>query len=106
MENNLFFESLLEQDTGPVVICDLDHTIIYMNPAACQRYAPFGGERLLGKNLLHCHNPKSSGQIMQVLQWFQKSPENNRVHTFFNEKENKDVYMIALRDREAKLIGY
>jgi hypothetical protein len=28
------------------------------------------------------------------------------VHTFRNEKENKDVYMIALRDDEGELIGY
>ena len=25
---------------------------------------------------------------------------------FFNEKENKDVYMVALRDDEETLIGY
>lgn len=28
------------------------------------------------------------------------------MYTFRNEKENKDVYMIALRDEEGELIGY
>ena len=28
------------------------------------------------------------------------------MYTFRNEKENKDVYMIALRDDEGELIGY
>ena len=30
---------------------------------------------------------------------------HNIVYTFHNEKQNKDVYMVALRD-EGKLIGY
>lgn len=28
------------------------------------------------------------------------------IYTFYNEKQNKDVYMIALRDETNKLIGY
>lgn len=28
------------------------------------------------------------------------------MYTYHNEKENKDVYMVALRDSEKKLIGY
>lgn len=31
--------------------------------------------------------------------------ETNLIYTFHKEKQNKDVYMVALRDRE-KLIGY
>ena len=31
---------------------------------------------------------------------------NNKVYTFRNEKENKDVYMIALRNDAGELIGY
>lgn len=106
MELYPFFKSLVDQDTSAVVICDTNHKIVYMNPAACQRYAPFGGAGLLGKSLLDCHNGRSGEIIERVLHWFQSSPANNRVHTFFNEKENKDVYMIALRDAAGVLIGY
>ena len=28
------------------------------------------------------------------------------IYTYYNEKENKDVYMVALRDDAKKLIGY
>ena len=28
------------------------------------------------------------------------------IYTYHNEKENKDVYMVALRDENNKLIGY
>ncbi len=100
------FKSVLEQDTSPVVICDMDHTIVYMNPVACRHYEKWGGQALLGKDLLNCHNEKSREQIKKILAWFEKAPENNSVHTFYNSKENKDVYMIALRDDAGNLIGY
>ena len=39
------------------------------------------------------------------MEWFAKSTDHNLVYTFHNEKQNKDVYMVALRS-EGKLIGY
>ena len=35
---NKLFKSVLEQDRAPIVICDLEHTIVYMNPVAIERY--------------------------------------------------------------------
>ncbi len=97
-----FFKSVLEQDTAPVVICDLAHKIIYMNPVAISRYH----KDLTGRSLLECHNEQSGQIIARVLQWFSENSSHNRVHTFYNQKENKDVYMIALRDDRGKLMGY
>ena len=103
---NQIYKSVLEADRAAVVICDLDHKIIYMNPTAISRYQKWGGEALLGKSLLDCHNEKSREMIFKVLQWFQASEDNNLVYTTYNEKENKDVYMVALRDDSGKLIAY
>jgi len=101
-----FFKSVLEQDSAPVVICDTAHKIIYMNPAACRRYEKYGAERLLGRNLLDCHNAASAEKIKQVTARFQNDAQCNTVHTFYNQTENKDVYMVALRDDDGTLIGY
>ena len=106
MELTALFKSIIDQDTSPVVICDTEHKIVYMNPVACKRYDSFGGRKLLGKSLLECHGAKSNELIVKVVQWFKESKDNNRIHTFYSDKENKDVYMIALRDKEKKLIGY
>lgn len=73
-----YLKSIVDMDRSAVVICNLDHEIIYMNPAAFGRYAKRGGKELLKSSLLACHN----------------------------EKENKDVYMAALREETGKLIGY
>lgn len=99
------FKSIVDQDRTSIVICDLDHVIIYMNPAAISNYGKHGGRELIGKSLLNCHNADSNDKIKRVVDWFAKSKDHNIIHTFYNEKQNKDVYMVALRDGD-ELIGY
>lgn len=100
-----FFKSIIDEDKAPVVICNTEHEIVYMNPAACSRYEKYGGSNLLGKSLMKCHNPQSREMIEKVIEWFKISTDNNRMFTYHNDKENCDVYMIALRHEE-QLIGY
>lgn len=101
-----YFKSVIDQDTCAVVICSMEHEIIYMNPAAISRYAKSGGRELIGRSLLDCHSPKSRERIKEVLAWFEKEESNNIIYTFHNDSENKDVYMVALRDEAGSLIGY
>ncbi len=103
---NAMFKSAFEYDRAPVVICNSAHEILYMNPAAIKHYAKYGGEALWGKSLFDCHNSKSCEMIEKVLAWFKNSKENNMIFTSRNDKENKDVYMVALRDDSGELIGY
>lgn len=35
-----------------------------------------------------------------------KKNDNNIMYTYRNDEENKDVYMVALRDDDGTLIGY
>ena len=109
MENNqkifAFLKSVVDQDRASVVICNTEHEIIYMNPAAVSSYAKRGGDKLIGRSLLECHNPESREKIQQVVDWFAAEESHNIVYTYHNEKQNKDVYMVALRDG-GRLIGY
>ncbi|MCD7723430.1 MAG: PAS domain-containing protein [Clostridiales bacterium] len=105
MDLNLYFKSIVDSDKSMVVICNLNHEIIYMNPAAEARYAR-PGKISVGSSLLACHNAKSQEMIKKVVSWFEKSKKNNIMYTYYNKKENKDVYMVALRDGGGQLIGY
>lgn len=102
MNVDVFLKSVLDTDTAPVVICDLEHTVVYMNPASIARYHT----DLTGKSLKACHNAESGVKIDRVVAWFAESKDNNIVYTSRNDKENKDVYMVALRDEGGTLIGY
>lgn len=103
-----YFKSVVDMDIMPVVICNTEHIIIYMNPSAIKRYRKRGGGSLIGKSLLECHNTESRKKIEKVLAWFKKSDNNNRVFTFSkkDDENDYDVYMEALRDDYGKLIGY
>lgn len=100
-----YYKSIVDQDRCAVVICNLEHEIIYMNPAAINNYEKWGGEKLVGNSLMACHNPKSVERIKQVIDWFKQDESHNLVYTSHNEKQNKDVYMVALR-KDNELIGY
>ena len=99
---NVFLKSIIDSDEAPIVVCDINHTVVYMNPAAKARYHT----DLTGKSIKACHNAESNEKIVAVINWFLQSRENNKVYTSRNDKENKDVYMIALRDERGELIGY
>lgn len=100
-----FYKSIVDQDRCSIVICNLRHEIIYMNPAAVENYSKRGGGMLVGQSIMDCHNAESQDKMKRVVEWFAASPEHNIVYTFYNEKQNKDVYMVALRS-EGELIGY
>ncbi len=102
MDISVFFKSIIDSDYAPIVICDINHKIVYMNPTAINIYGAFLEE----KSILDCHNSDSNTKIKEVVKWFGESSGNNKVYTSYNEKENKDVYMIALRDDNGNLIGY
>ena len=65
-----FYKSIVDQDRSSIVICNLKHEIIYMNPAAVSSYAKRGGDKLIGRSVLDCHNPESRDKIQQVVEWF------------------------------------
>ena len=106
MDLTSFYKSVIDQDSAPIVICNLEHIIIYLNPAAIAIYAKRGGAALVGTSLLSCHNEQSCKQIERILSWFAKNPDNNIVYESHNAAKNKDVYVVALRDENKSLIGY
>lgn len=106
MELSSYFKALIDADAAPVVICDAEHTIIYMNPVAVMRYSAYGGEKLIGRSLLLCHPKEAQDRIIAILESFRKSRGNDIAFEFHSVTENKDVYMVALRDDGGNLIGY
>ena len=99
---NKLLKSVLDQDTAPVVVCNIDDIIVYMNQSAIKRYH----KDLTGASIKDCHPPQANEMICKVINWFKKDKANNIEYTYYNDKENKDVYMVALRDDDGTLIGY
>ena len=47
---NKLLKSVLDQDLAPVVVCDIDDIIVYMNPSAIERYH----KDLTGRSIKNC----------------------------------------------------
>ncbi len=99
---NKYFKSIVDQSEEPIVICGLDYKILYMNSVAIANYH----QDLTGKNLRDCHNEKSNQKMEQILNWFRKDINNNKVYTYHSTKSNRDTYIVALRDENKELIGF
>jgi len=46
---NEIFKAVVDAEDAPVVICDTEHQIVYMNPTAMKRYEKWGGGRTCGQ---------------------------------------------------------
>ncbi|NLK23180.1 MAG: hypothetical protein GX309_04145 [Clostridiales bacterium] len=51
MDKLIYMKSIVDMERAAIVICNLDHKIIYMNPVAVRRYEKRGGSNLIGKLL-------------------------------------------------------
>ena len=92
--------AILDSLADPILVADTEHMTRYMNSAAAKHYP--GGESLLGRSLLDCHGPRSQQIIRDVVAAMQAG-ENERL---ISDRDGRRHYMIAVRSREGRLLGY
>lgn len=66
---------------GAITLCDTNFTIIYMNNRSVEEFEKYGGAKLLGTNLLECHNSQSVEKIKEIL-------ETGISNSYIKEKSN------------------
>lgn len=56
-----------EEFNGAITICDTKGIIIYMNRHSIQQFHKYGGDKLLGTNLIDCHPEPSKTKLKKML---------------------------------------
>lgn len=56
-----------EELEAAVTVCDLEGIIVYMNRKSIEQFKDYGGEKLLGTNLLDCHPEPSKSTLKKML---------------------------------------
>lgn len=51
-----------------ITISDLEGNIIFMNQKAMKTFEKYGGEKLIGQNLKHCHPESAWNKITQMIE--------------------------------------
>jgi len=100
MADATLLSAILDSLRAPLLVADTDHIIRYMNKAAIAFYK--GGEALLGRSLLECHNEQSQQMIREVLVALEAGEEERLIST----DEKRRVYMRAVRDTDGRVLGY
>ena len=99
-----FFKGIIDSEDGPIIICNLEYRIIYVNPAADSYYAaaaPLGG-RLLSTLL----DEEMMSKVVMSVEWFKEDSKNNKVFAMHEKKYNMDLYILAIRNKRNELIGF
>jgi transcriptional regulator with PAS, ATPase and Fis domain len=91
--------AILDSLKEPVLVADTEHMTYYMNKAAIEFYE--GGEDLIGRSLLECHNEESQKMMIEILAAMHEG-EDERIIT--NNKEHK-IYMRVVRGANGQVLG-
>ena len=96
------YKEILESLIEPIVFCDLDHVIVYMNGAALKKYEKRGGKDLLGRSIFDCHNESSNSIIIEIFESMLGGLDEQMIA----DNEKTKIFMRAVRDENGQLIGY
>ncbi len=106
MNTLTFFEGLINSKQSPIVICDVDYRIIFMNTSAIEEYKRYGGKDMVGKHLTLFCNTETMTKVDMVIEWFKEEKVNNRIFAAHKKETNEDIYIVAIRDENENLIGF
>ncbi len=95
-----FLAAILDSLKEPILVADADHVVRYMNRAAVDHYE--GGEELIGRSLLECHNEASRRVIQETLALLRSGAEERLI----SEDERRKIYMRGIRGPDGRLLGY
>ena len=106
MNNMKFFEGLINAEQSPIVICDTDRRIVFMNTFAKNKYNKYGGNEITGKLLDNFCDTEAMSKINMVIEWFKEDAANNKIFAVHKKETNEDIYIVAIRDENKNLIGF
>ncbi|MBR4626574.1 MAG: PAS domain-containing protein [Ruminococcus sp.] len=106
MELNVYFNAILENAERPLVLCDTDFRVIFLNRIASELYEKKHGKKLLGNSVRTLMSEDGLSRLDAAIEWFKESPDNQKVFVCHSESNNSDVYIKAVRDDNGKVIGF
>ena len=103
---NDYFRFIIEAAEKPIVICNTDFRIIYVNEMAKKKYESKLSHKLAGTSVRIYFDEESQTKLDMSVEWFKEDVSNNKVFAFHDDTHNEDVYIKAARDAEGNLIGF
>jgi transcriptional regulator with PAS, ATPase and Fis domain len=74
-----------------ITVCNRDGIITYMNEKSILNFSKYGGEKLIGTNLLDCHPGESKIKLAELL-----SKELKNIYTTQSGDKHKLIYQLPV----------
>jgi PAS domain-containing protein len=105
MIDETFLAAILDSLKDPILFADTEHVTRYMNRAAIAYYE--GGESLIGRSLLDCHNEQSQQMMIDILaEAALVAGHEGLEERLITDNEEHRIYMRMVRDADGKVLGY
>ncbi len=91
---------------SPVVLCDLNYRIAFMNKSAEERYKNLGDTNKIGTLISKFFDTEAMSRVDMAVEWFKEDKNNNFIFCQHDESRNEDVYIVAIRDSNDELICF
>ena len=101
-----YFKGAIDTLTSPMVICNLDYKIIYMNKAAKKAYQSRRKNDMYCTSMRCYFNEEALSKLDMSIEWFKEDTKNNKVFAFHDDEQNQDVYIRAIRGEDGTLQGF
>ena len=101
-----FFRGVIETSKSPIVICDMDYRIVYINSEADAFFKKQNKNITTGTSVRIYFNEETMSKINMSIEWFKEDINNNKVFSYHIDEGNQDVYIRAIRDDKKNLIGF
>ncbi len=100
MVSKSLLAAILDSLKDPVLFADTEHVTRYMNKAATEFYD--GGEGLIGRSLLDCHNERSQQMMKEIL----GEMHGGLTERLITDDDEYRIYMRVVRGVDGKVLGY
>ena len=96
----MFDKAWCDNFVGGVTVCNPEGIIIYMNSKACLIWDKDGGQDLLGKNLLDCHQQSSRAMLEEMLK-----KQTSNCYSIEKNGIKKLIYQTPIYDENKTFAG-
>ena len=104
--DNEILVGLINTKHSPIVVCDLDYRIIFMNTYANEKYESRGGEKLIGQLIGNYTSIEGMTKLDMIIEWFKENNDKDKVFCYHVDENNTEVYLVAIRNEKRELIGF
>jgi len=102
---NNIYKTILDSIEMPMLYCDINHTVQYLNPAAEHYYYVIRGcGDLIGKSLFDCHKVETKKKIIALVEQLKSGKGEMRTGTA--PITGHRAYLMPVRDENGSLLGY